>query len=201
MIPRVMHQVWLGGEPLPGRYRAFIDGFKRLHPGWEHRLWRDDDMAPEWRPLIAQAKTLAAAANVARFAIVREHGGVYADLDFEFNQALDPFLAHRAFAGASRLGYVPCGLFGAEPRHPVLEWVWSQLPAFVGARPPWGPVLLTWAVHTHYGTGFHVAPPDTFYPYEWDEPKRPASDFPGSVAVHHWDHTWKDWRKKGRGES
>ena len=36
-IPRVLHRIWLGPEPLPEEHRAFGEGWARHHPDWEQR--------------------------------------------------------------------------------------------------------------------------------------------------------------------
>ena len=45
-IPKIIHRVWLSGEPLPGAAQEFIAGWERLHPNWEQRLWTSDNLAP-----------------------------------------------------------------------------------------------------------------------------------------------------------
>ena len=43
-VPRIIHQIWIGPEPLPEPHRAWIESWRGHHPGWEHRLWTEDDL-------------------------------------------------------------------------------------------------------------------------------------------------------------
>lgn len=43
-IPRTIHRVWLGEQPMSDEYRQFGETFARHHPGWEHRLWTEKDL-------------------------------------------------------------------------------------------------------------------------------------------------------------
>src|SRR5205807_3001839 len=44
MVPRIIHQIWVGPDPLPGELRGYVDSWKRQHPDWEHRLWTEDSL-------------------------------------------------------------------------------------------------------------------------------------------------------------
>ena len=37
-----MHQIWLGGKPLPKREMEFRQGWIAAHKGWKHILWNED---------------------------------------------------------------------------------------------------------------------------------------------------------------
>ena len=41
LIPRILHQIWLGGSPIPEEFLEFSAGWRRHHPHWEYRLWTD----------------------------------------------------------------------------------------------------------------------------------------------------------------
>ena len=43
MIPRIIHQTWKT-ETIPPQWEAAQRSWRDAHPGWEYRLWTDDDL-------------------------------------------------------------------------------------------------------------------------------------------------------------
>src|SRR6185312_5336399 len=96
----------------------------RHHPGWEQRLWRDDDLPELGVPaeIIARAENPVELADVARFHIIARHGGVYVDTDFECLRPLDSLLKGvDAFAAFQLPGEVNTALLGATACHPAFR--------------------------------------------------------------------------------
>lgn len=137
MIPHVLHQVWKTAV-LPLAWRDQVLSWRRHHPGWQFRVWSDE----EARALVAASfpELLAAydgftydiqRADAARYLILLRHGGVYADLDLECLRPIGPLLAgHSLVAGlappfhARELGRqaMVCNSFlAAAPGHPLLQ--------------------------------------------------------------------------------
>ena len=82
-IPRCIHQIWVGPNPVPEKSDTFIRDLKRLHsPRFEYRLWTDADVTPEnfsnynW---IMKTSCYAQKADIMRYEILYNHGGVYFD--------------------------------------------------------------------------------------------------------------------------
>ena len=81
MIPKVIHACWFGGNELPEEYQRYIDGWKKLHPTWEVKIWRDEDFAPYLddsafvKDCVAKKK-YAFLADYFRFVVLYEFGGV-----------------------------------------------------------------------------------------------------------------------------
>lgn len=109
--PRVVHLVWINKADLPAEARvtaeaglkpAFRDNvaeWRRQHPSYEVRLWFDADVdalmrsRPEWKEQLDKFENIGARADVARYAILDEHGGVYADMDTRPLKSIEPILA------------------------------------------------------------------------------------------------------------
>ena len=47
LIPRVFHQVWLGLDPLPEAHARYQETWLEHHPGWELRVWTDENLPPD----------------------------------------------------------------------------------------------------------------------------------------------------------
>jgi hypothetical protein len=189
-IPRVLHWLWLGPSAVPDLFRHYTDSWRRHHPDWETRLWRDETLPA----LACQAEYEAATAfktryDIVRLELLRQFGGVIVDMDVEAIRPLDPLLRDvRAFAGAMEGGHVGNQVLGAEPRHPFFEHAVARLPATVipdnsSARAV-GKVFLRQML-AERPDGITLFPSETFhYQPSFDPPRRPA-DFPNVYAVHH----------------
>ena len=96
MIPRVFHQVWLGGKPLPAKFAAWAEGFRAKHPTWEYRLWNDAAVEahlqqhfPQHLAIYLKTRSYSQKSDVARHAILAIHGGIYLDTDCECRRPID----------------------------------------------------------------------------------------------------------------
>lgn len=200
-----LHFIWIGSE-LPERFANNVAEWKRLHPTWECSVWTDAELdyhSLENRALYDQAEKLVPRdaveqfrADVARYEILYQCGGFYADIDTRPWRNIEPALAgHELFAAAEDRTWIGNTYLGATQRHPALAELVRKLPGNVqqhhGRRPNKlsGPQFLTpvWRKH-----GGHVAPSRKWFPYSYTHVKHDAipRDFGRDVyAVHQWDHT------------
>jgi len=125
LIPKKLHQIWLGSEP-PEYVKEFGKTWQKLHPDWDYNLWRDNDL--EYLQLHNQklfnvVQNYGQKADILRYHILYEIGGLYVDTDFKCLQSFD-FLHHcyDFYAGISNVGDVELanGLIGAAPKHPII---------------------------------------------------------------------------------
>ena len=131
-VPHLIHQVWLGGRPIPPEWDAAAAQWRAMHPDWRYRLWRDADVEALVRadPRLAayfRSPNPAFRSDIARLAILHAGGGVYADLDFTPWKPLDALCGQcDAFLGATFEGQplpgitVENAILGAVPGHPFL---------------------------------------------------------------------------------
>ena len=90
VIPRILHQSWKS-KKLPWRWKHTIAAVKRWHPEWEYRLW-DDEMInvyvqehyPDFYPIFSGFSRNIMRADVMRYILMHDFGGMYCDLDYEF---------------------------------------------------------------------------------------------------------------------
>lgn len=201
-IPPVLHQIWVGPDPLPEEHAAYGQTWRAHHPGWEYRLWTDDNLpAMRNRDLYERAEELTPAANVGqfradvlRYELLWSFGGVYVDVDFECRANLDHLLdgvdAFAAWEVQDR--WIANGLMGAEPAHPFIDRLITGLPASAehhrGQRPniAAGPQYLTRQYRRE--PDLTVFPTRLFYPYLYSDIGTPREHgpWPDALAVHHW---------------
>lgn len=197
-IPRLRHRIWLGDAPLPDDYHRFEVGWARLHPGWESHLWTEAD-APS-PPGIERARTHAERADLIRYEVLRRHGGVYCDTDVEWLRPVDELLAGvQAFAAYEIPGRLCNAVIGAVPGHPAFVRAVELAERTVGTG------VYPSATATTFLTGIlerdasaTLFGPERFYPYLWDEERRPATEFPQAYAVHRWAKSWLEAPGPGR---
>jgi hypothetical protein len=222
-IPHRLHHIWLGPRPVPERWAR---AWARRHPRWEHRIWREADieslLPAELRRAWAyylERSMWHGAADVARIAILRRHGGVYVDIDSEPVRAFDraPFMRANFFVGVeigtpAEPEHITNGVIGSIPGHPILDDVIRRIAAAEDIHAPWRTVgggFLTQAVLAHRELpGVVILPTRTFFPE--DKHGRPA---PGNEPIYtrqywatthrlygHVNDSWRTLAKRRRGE-
>jgi len=189
-IPRTIHRVWPGSDAMPEEYRHYGESWARHHPEWEMRLWTDAD-APELRCVdaMSRARTYVERSDLIRYEVLRRHGGVYVDTDFECLKPIDPLLEGvSAFAAYPRAGTskIATGVMGCVPGHPAFERATERVHEAVGSvrHGETGPWLMTEIVRQFPDVTVFGA--ELFYPYHWTELHLRDAEFPDAYGVHHW---------------
>jgi glycosyltransferase involved in cell wall biosynthesis len=182
MIPKIIHQIWIGPLPPP---QAMMDTWRRKHPDWEYKVWRDHtgwenqsqiDAMSEWN----------GRADIMRYEILERFGGILVDADSICVQALDDsFLEHKAFAcwenEIVRPGLIAAGYVGAEKGSRFMRACINAIKtrSLAGCR-AWetvGPGLLTTVAKDH--PELHVYPARTFIPMHYS-----GTEAPGDARVY-----------------
>jgi mannosyltransferase OCH1-like enzyme len=95
-IPKKLHLIWVGDDTK--RPHHSIDSWKHKHPAWEFRVWSNAELdGTPWkaRRQIDRFRALNhwdGVADLMRYEILHEHGGVYVDADSTCVRALDDWL-------------------------------------------------------------------------------------------------------------
>lgn len=85
-IPPCIHFIWLGSS-LPEHVAVNIDSWRTCHPGWQIKIWMDEDVAsfqwsqPHSQLAFDEAATWAEKSDILRYEILYQHGGIYSDTD------------------------------------------------------------------------------------------------------------------------
>ena len=118
MIPKIIHYCWFGGNPLPPLALKCMESWKNYCGDFEIKEWNeknfDIDMA-KYSKEAAKAGKWAFVADVARFYVMYNYGGVYLDVDVEVIKPIDGFLDAGMFIGFESENEINTGQgFGAE---------------------------------------------------------------------------------------
>lgn len=201
-IPKIIHQIWVGPNPLPPHHKKWIASWKKLHPEWEHRLWDDDQIISQLPEkglrFFRESQTYAGKADAARVWLLHKFGGVYVDTDFQCLKPIDELLhGCRAFTAIARYdGGIMNGLFGSVPNHPFLAAVKAQYEDHFNPNKPneTGPLLFTKVVQDERRDDVRIFERDIFMPVTWKDRHRLESEKPSdwqhSYAVHHFAESW-----------
>jgi inositol phosphorylceramide mannosyltransferase catalytic subunit len=86
-IPKIIHQTWKD-ENIPKKWRKSPEEWKRLHPDWKYILWTDASIRAYIEknrlPLLAlhdNFRYQIQRADMIRYIVLYDFGGVYSDLD------------------------------------------------------------------------------------------------------------------------
>lgn len=89
MIPKIIHQTWKTKE-LPTDVKNWHNRIIELHPGWDVRLWTDDDNLtlvkehfPHLLDIYNALQYNIMRADIIRYMYMTKYGGYYLDLDYE----------------------------------------------------------------------------------------------------------------------
>jgi hypothetical protein len=143
-----IHQVWLQGGDVPSEVEDSAASWRAHHPTARYTRWSERDILadladdPEMLAFYVRAPQWVARVDLAKYALLFRHGGVYADADTRCLRPLDHlvagsspdtllvsacdpsmqgFLIRRVFGLAPRQALVNNGvLVAAAPRNPVL---------------------------------------------------------------------------------
>lgn len=113
MLPKVIHYIWLGGNPMPKILQKCIRSWKKYCPDYEIKRWDESNLDLNKYQFAKDAynsKKWAFASDVFRFDILFEHGGIYLDTDVELIKPIDDLLKYKFFSGFENETYVAPGL-------------------------------------------------------------------------------------------
>ncbi|HET9949618.1 MAG TPA: glycosyltransferase [Longimicrobiales bacterium] len=134
-IPRILHQTWKT-TAVPRCWRAARESWLAHHPDWEHRFWTDEDLdrlvrtrAPDLYPLWKRYPYDIQRVDAARYVMLREYGGAYADLDVVCLKPFHDLLEHELVLARTRPLGITNQLMLARPGHPLMERALQRLPA------------------------------------------------------------------------
>jgi len=102
MIPKIIHYIWLGGNPIPTAIQECIESWKWVMPNFELMLWNDESIKEIDIVFVKEAMSVgkwAFASDVIRLWALAKYGGIYLDTDVKVLKSFEPLLSEHAFIG------------------------------------------------------------------------------------------------------
>ncbi len=128
MIPKIIHQIWIGPKEPPTKP---MDTWKDLNPDFEYIWWNEEefikrDMKFECQNRIDEMQEINGKADIIRWEILYKYGGVFLDADSICIEPVDDLLmSQKCFAGYEheklRPGLIATGTMGFPPKHPLVK--------------------------------------------------------------------------------
>lgn len=213
-IPKIIHQIWLG-SPLPEEYLALQDSWKKFHPDWEYHLWTDEnikDLSLINREIFEKTKNLGAKADILRYEILYQFGGLYVDTDFECLKPFDDIHYLADFYAGLLASHQPCimnSLIGSSSNNAIIKEIIGRINAASQENNPdeifaaTGPLYFTRCFFEAVPTTAEkclIFPASFFYPspnynsgLAHEIQKKYLKD--ESYAIHYWHISWTKNKK------
>lgn len=177
MIPKTFHFIWVGDETR--RPDNCIETWRAAHPDWQFRLWGNEDLdGRDWINArhMAQMRQREwnGVADMMRWEILHEHGGIVFDADSICTRPLDDALLDcEAFAcwesEIARPGLIAAGYFGCDAGNSFVKRIVEDIAASasVVGEMAWktvGPQRLTDCYRKFAYTPLRIYPSHYFIP-------------------------------------
>lgn len=193
-IARIVHRIELGDGPIPDGHEAHWLAWQRQLPGWEFCTWTTAELAslPQ-AGLIARADGPLRQAQIACYAVLHAHGGIWLAPEMMPYFPFDPVWEEELVVCNEVAGEGVCSMafVAAAPGARALGWALETLQSGeLNRNPPnleTGPFLLARALD--HGPHRMLAP-EAFYPYAKDEPvsRLYGRDLRRAHGIHVWHH-------------
>lgn len=213
MIPKVIHYIWLGGNPLPKIAKKCIKSWKKYCPNYEIKRWDETNLNLNLCPYVQKAydqKKYAFSSDVFRFEILKNEGGIYLDIDVELIKPIDDLLNNEVFMGFESEQYVAPGLIlGSVPNNRVIAEIrekYSNLDFEISKNNKTATVcVIVTDILKKYGlelkdlnqklsNGIMIYNTHYFCPKSVDDGKVRISD--ETYSIHHYLATWRSGSQK-----
>jgi GT2 family glycosyltransferase len=181
-IPKIIHQLWIGKKQAPTK---LMDTWKDKNPDFTYIRWNEEEIKKRKLNLdclnkINEIEEINGKADIIRWEILYEYGGVFLDADSICIEPVDDILMSKiCFAGWEneevRPGLIATGTMGFPPKHPLvknaIEWIKANEVSYAKTgKMAWhnvGPGLLTQMYETKLYPGLYIFPSYTFLPYHF----------------------------------
>ena len=124
MIPKIIHYVWVGGNPKPKNIQRCMKTWTKHLQDYQIIEWNEQNFDIHENKYVEQAyqaKKWAFVSDYIRAKAVYEMGGIYMDTDVLVLDNLHDLLGNRAFVGFENKENPFTAVFGAEKGHPLIK--------------------------------------------------------------------------------
>jgi hypothetical protein len=124
MIPHILHQIWVGPNPLPDEYARYSQSWVDHHPTWDVRLWTEENLPEDLvrKEALERLRVPAERSDILRLELLWRFGGVYVDTDLRCLRSVEPLITDvDFFATYLKPGRVCNGVLGSVPGNHILE--------------------------------------------------------------------------------
>lgn len=165
MIPKIIHQIWIGNKKKPDIYmKSWYEDYIKMYPEYKYIFWNEEkincilDLHPIFRTMYHKEKTYCGKADIARYLILYYYGGIYIDadsvwinnknLDELLNNSTDFFIGMEPTKNLYAVGVIGSCQFSNKIKFLLdrLEYISDKYNIIRKSEAPWkvtGPVLMS----------------------------------------------------------
>ena len=190
MIPKVIWNIWIGGE-MPSLVRDCLSS--QNLKGYEIRHIDDNNYYRcKYVDECVGAGKFGKAADYLRMHYLQE-GGIYLDADTEVLRPFDDVLGNEMFVCEEENGFIANGIVGVTPNHPMIgHYLKTVSENFIGSGDlVFQPGMYLWTELVKYSKwsgNIHIYPHDWFLPYNHQTKKITIT-----TNTHTYHHYLKSW--------
>ncbi len=125
VIPKIIHQIWVGPHTPPAIFKASQESIKQHLPDWEYKLWTDADIPGlqlHNQKYYDLSKNYGEKADILRYELLYKFGGIYLDVDVVCLKPLDILLQYDVWTCGEGHpeDHINNAVIGASRHHPLL---------------------------------------------------------------------------------
>lgn len=135
MIPKILHYIWFGNNPLTPLAEECLASWKTTMSDWTIMRWDESNFDISAAPLYVrqayEARKFAFVSDYVRLWALEQYGGVYVDTDVKVLKSYEPLLNDTAFIGfeESKAHFPGTCVIGCESH---CQWVRDMLALYDG---------------------------------------------------------------------
>ena len=126
-IPKKIHMIWIGDKPIPKTYVKYVEGWFNLHPDYQNKLWKNEDITEKNFPIsfkyLKYSRCSAQTVDIIRQEILYHHGGIYLDCDMKPIKNLNILIANESLVVCNEdesNDYMSIGFIASSKYNPVV---------------------------------------------------------------------------------
>ena len=217
-VEKVIHYCWFGRGPIPEKEAKCIESWWKYFPGYEIKLWNEDNFDFRGCVFAEQAyekKKYAFVSDYARAKVLYEYGGVYMDTDVLVLKPFSEIVEHAdGIVGFERKSFIGTAVIGCRAKDPIIEELlrYYEEHSFIqedGSFDNIANVSILTDIMKEKGlvlggerqkvASFEVYNRELFYPKKLAEDDFRIEE--ATVAVHMCSNSWLSERERKRGSS
>jgi mannosyltransferase OCH1-like enzyme len=135
-MEKIIHQLWVGKYLIPEKDYAFTKGIKEANPSFDYKFWNNynlpilPDKIEQLRKLYTKHEKWVELADMLRYYLVYQYGGLYIDCDYESVAPFDGLDGYEGFVSLvfNKEDITICNsMFAFRKGHPLMEYICDEM--------------------------------------------------------------------------
>ena len=209
LIPKKIHQIWLGKKGIPRKSIDWMHSWKKFNPDWEYILWDEEkikDLQVSEFNVYSKELNPGYRSDILRYIILNKFGGLYADTDFECLKPIPSSILNYKFVAGLMFGNKPSignSILISSPNSLFLQKILKNIKTTEYKNEinhiikNSGPEAVTkeyFSLTKEFKDESLILPSNYFYPYPNFMLNKHVNKYEQitdkSIGIHHWEMTW-----------